>query len=284
MVARFYLFRTLVFLRPVHLADLKEHPLQVFELSELREDTGADRPHRASPQVRPGVTQLRDELPDQRQAHPDHVVVVALDAGDERAAEPVDGERAGDDQRLAGRDVRRDLLVADVREVHGGRRGRRRRPGRSRCRAGCGRCAGRPERPRISCQRRTASSASSGLPSAAPSRSSTESQPSTSAPAGHVGAPGHGRALELGELQRQLGRRQPVELRLVDAGHDHDRLDAGAAQGRQAGGRGGGEDECRGAADGASRAGLKQFWRRERAAGHPPPHRGRVGRGARNRA
>lgn len=40
MVARFYLFRTLVFRRPVHLADLRERPLQVFELSELREDTG----------------------------------------------------------------------------------------------------------------------------------------------------------------------------------------------------------------------------------------------------
>lgn len=35
MVARFYLFRTLVFQRPVHLADLRQHPLQVFELSEL---------------------------------------------------------------------------------------------------------------------------------------------------------------------------------------------------------------------------------------------------------
>jgi putative flippase GtrA len=39
MVARFYLFRTLVFRRPVHLADLKQRPMQVFELSELRVDT-----------------------------------------------------------------------------------------------------------------------------------------------------------------------------------------------------------------------------------------------------
>jgi putative flippase GtrA len=39
MVARFYLFRTLVFRRPVHLADLKQRPMQVFELSELRIDT-----------------------------------------------------------------------------------------------------------------------------------------------------------------------------------------------------------------------------------------------------
>ena len=35
MVARFYLFRTLVFQKPVHLADLKQHPLQVFELGDL---------------------------------------------------------------------------------------------------------------------------------------------------------------------------------------------------------------------------------------------------------
>jgi putative flippase GtrA len=35
MVARFYLFRTLVFQRPVHLADLKQNPLQVLEMSEL---------------------------------------------------------------------------------------------------------------------------------------------------------------------------------------------------------------------------------------------------------
>ncbi|MBA2953939.1 GtrA family protein [Nocardioides sp. MAH-18] len=35
MVARFYLFRRLVFRRPVHLADLKQHPMQVFELADL---------------------------------------------------------------------------------------------------------------------------------------------------------------------------------------------------------------------------------------------------------
>ena len=44
MVARFYLFRTLVFQRPVHLADLKHHPLQVFELSELDTDEQPVRP------------------------------------------------------------------------------------------------------------------------------------------------------------------------------------------------------------------------------------------------
>ena len=37
MVARFYLFRTLVFQTPVVLAELKQHPLQVLEYSELEE-------------------------------------------------------------------------------------------------------------------------------------------------------------------------------------------------------------------------------------------------------
>jgi hypothetical protein len=35
LVARFYLFRTLVFQRPVVLPDLVQHPLQVLEMSEL---------------------------------------------------------------------------------------------------------------------------------------------------------------------------------------------------------------------------------------------------------
>ena len=44
MVARFYLFRTLVFQRPVHLADLKQNPLQVLEMSELVEPPVTDAP------------------------------------------------------------------------------------------------------------------------------------------------------------------------------------------------------------------------------------------------
>ncbi|GAA1763853.1 hypothetical protein GCM10009795_007970 [Nocardioides hankookensis] len=35
MAARFYLFRTLVFQKPVNLTDLRQHPMQVFELAEL---------------------------------------------------------------------------------------------------------------------------------------------------------------------------------------------------------------------------------------------------------
>ena len=84
-------------------------------------------------------------------------------AGHERAAEAVDGEGAGDVQRLAGRDVRRDLVVGDVGEVHGGGRRWPRRRGRSRCRAGSGRCRSTPERPRIARHRRVASAGVAGL-------------------------------------------------------------------------------------------------------------------------
>jgi putative flippase GtrA len=42
MSARFVLFRRLVFRSPVHLADLKQHPLQVFELSELQDSEPFD--------------------------------------------------------------------------------------------------------------------------------------------------------------------------------------------------------------------------------------------------
>ena len=52
MVARFYLFRTLVFQRPVHLADLKQNPLQVFEMSELQQVEPLDAPGGVEPEVR----------------------------------------------------------------------------------------------------------------------------------------------------------------------------------------------------------------------------------------
>ncbi len=55
MVARFYLFRTLVFLRPVHLADLKQHPLQVFELAEL-DDVSPEPSPEPSPELSEGTT------------------------------------------------------------------------------------------------------------------------------------------------------------------------------------------------------------------------------------
>jgi putative flippase GtrA len=48
LVARFYLFRTLVFQRPVHLPDLVNRPLQVFELSELSEPGESGEPSEPS--------------------------------------------------------------------------------------------------------------------------------------------------------------------------------------------------------------------------------------------
>jgi hypothetical protein len=69
------------------------------------------------------VAELNQELPEEGQAEPHHVVVVALDAGDESAPEAIDGERAGHVERLAGGDVRIDLVVGQVGEVdHRGRR------------------------------------------------------------------------------------------------------------------------------------------------------------------
>jgi hypothetical protein len=55
MVARFYLFRTLVFQRPVHLAELKQNPLQVFEMSELTqvEPLDATAPSTSDPALPP---------------------------------------------------------------------------------------------------------------------------------------------------------------------------------------------------------------------------------------
>jgi putative flippase GtrA len=51
MVARFYLFRTLVFRRPVVLADLRQHPLQVFEMSELQRVETLDEPVDVEPEI-----------------------------------------------------------------------------------------------------------------------------------------------------------------------------------------------------------------------------------------
>ncbi|GAA4375175.1 GtrA family protein [Nocardioides caricicola] len=54
MVARFYLFRTLVFQKPVVLAELKQHPLQVFELAELDVIEEPTAPSTSDPARRPG--------------------------------------------------------------------------------------------------------------------------------------------------------------------------------------------------------------------------------------
>ena len=176
--ARFYLFRIFVFKRPIQLA-------RHLRLAEDRTGRGPveDEP-RSGPQLGPRVTELGHQPPEQRQADADHVVVVALDAGDERAAEPVDRERAGHVQRLAGRDVGRRSRRRTRRRS--GPWSRRSRPptlagGRvAQAVTGvqhAGAAAHRLPAP-------AASAASCGLPRASPSSSSTESQPSTSAPAG----------------------------------------------------------------------------------------------------
>ena len=75
----------------------------------------------------------------------------------------------GDLERLAGRDVRLDLGVADVREVHrGGRAADHLAPGRAAITQWP--VCSTPVRPRIDRQRAAASSASPGLPRIAPSR------------------------------------------------------------------------------------------------------------------
>ena len=110
--ARFFLFRTYVFQRSRCLL------ISTSPTTEVEEElTGRPDAHRSVHES----TEFRQQLPDQRQAQPDHVVVVALDPGDERAAQAVDGERPRDVQRLAGGDVRRDLVVGDVGEVDSGR-------------------------------------------------------------------------------------------------------------------------------------------------------------------
>jgi putative flippase GtrA len=55
LVARFYLFRTYVFRRPVHLPELVHHPLQVFERGEaLRERAEPTAPASCGPVGPPG--------------------------------------------------------------------------------------------------------------------------------------------------------------------------------------------------------------------------------------
>src|SRR5690606_31971662 len=76
----------------------------------------------AGPEVGDRDAELGEQRAQERQADADDAVVVALDAGDEGAAEPVDSKGAGDDERLARRDVGVDLRVAEVGEVDGGRR------------------------------------------------------------------------------------------------------------------------------------------------------------------
>src|SRR5450756_491424 len=76
-----------------------------------------------SPQVHDREADLGEEVAQQREAEADDAVRVSLHTADERAAEPVDRETAGDGERFAGPDVGLDLGIRQVREVHDRRRG-----------------------------------------------------------------------------------------------------------------------------------------------------------------
>ena len=198
--ARFYLFREYVFQKP--------EPAAPAGLHALAGGTDDLRQPRA-PQTRPRVAELSQEVPEQRQAEPHHVVVVALDAGDEGAAEAVDGERAGHVQRLAGGDVVVDLVVGQVGEVdhRGRRRGRdavggrvvQRVPGVQHARPPAHRPPPRPggRRRRRACRaprRRARAPSRSRAPGRRPAGRRGRPPPRTSArPAGARARPGGGR-------------------------------------------------------------------------------------------
>ena len=100
-----------------------------------------------------------------------------------------------------------------------------------------------PERPRIACQRRTASSASRGLAE----RLAVELEHRVAAE--HQRAVGDlvaaATAAHLSSASRSASSAggRPVTSGLVDAGDDHRRVEAGRAEGGQPGGGGRGEDE-----------------------------------------
>jgi len=190
------------------------------------------------------VAEFRHQLAHQRETEPDDVVVVALDAGDEGAAEPVDGERAGHLQRLAGRDVRRDLGVGDVGEVHG--RG---------CRRG-GDVAGGGVVEAVAGEQHAGPAAHhpppcdgllgvGGLPEGLTVELEDRVAAEHQGAVRQVRAGGDGGALELRELERELRGRQRSQPVLVDARDDHERVDARGAERGQAGRGLRGEDEWR---------------------------------------
>jgi hypothetical protein len=158
-------------------------------------------------------------------------VVVALDPGHEGAAEAVDRERSRHVQRLAGLDVRRDLVVAHVGEVHDGRAGRAcRSPGRRVGQEVTGvqdahpTAHGQPAPHGLVRVRRLAE----GLAVQLEHRVAAEHQAVTA----HL--PGDRGGLQLRQPPCQLGRAQPGHLRLVDTRDDHGRLDASGPERREA--------------------------------------------------
>lgn len=91
MLFRFWAFRRFVFRKQA----AGPPPARPVSPSTLVWLEGDDQPASAAadtPEVGPDVTELVEHQPQQRQAQPDHVVRVSGHSGDERAAEPVDGE------------------------------------------------------------------------------------------------------------------------------------------------------------------------------------------------
>ena len=83
LVSRFYLFRVVIFRSPPPLPHLHEHgrhELGTRPSARTRRAVAEAGVSPRRPELRPRVAQLGHQLPEQRQAHPDHVVVVALDA------------------------------------------------------------------------------------------------------------------------------------------------------------------------------------------------------------
>ena len=72
-----------------------------------------------TPKRTPFDTKFCSEFANGREAHANHIQVVAFDVVDERTAESINRECAGHLEWFAARDVSIDLSIAHVREVHG---------------------------------------------------------------------------------------------------------------------------------------------------------------------
>ena len=186
----------------------------------------------------------------------------------------VEGEAAGDAQRLAGGDVGLDLLTRRVADPHdragdGADRlarspaGSSQWPVRRRARMPAHHAAASAPRP----ARRE-----SGLPNATPSTSRTESQPIDDDVVGRRRGAGDASRLGPGERQAQLGGRgvghQRLDGLLVDVADDDLRVDAGVAAGP---GAARASAEARTSAALASGASSTRARRRSRGAGRAGP-------------
>ena len=145
----------------------------------------------------------------------DHRARVTVDAVDERRADPVEGERAGDAEWLASSDVGGDLIVGRRAESHDGL-GHADATARPQPSITQWPVVRTPVRPRIDFQRITASSADDGLPSDAPSSASIESHPTTTASGcgdGHHRRLCGGPIRSRGSRSTTLGRHRPHRRR-----------------------------------------------------------------------